>query len=71
MEELQLPDKTTPDLERFFKQLFGGAQGSLIVLSDVPTGDALKAGQWGTTGTDIYLVTPNGVKIRLHGTSWT
>jgi len=71
MEELQLPDKVTPDMERFYKQLFEGAQGSLIVLSAVPTGNTLLAGQWGTFGTDIYCVTPGGTKIKLAGTSWS
>ena len=71
MEELQLYDKATPDQERFFKQLFDQAQGTLIVLSAVPTGNALQAGQWGTFGTDIYCVTPAGVKIKLTGSSWS
>lgn len=71
MEELQLPDKTTPDMERFYKQLFDQAQGSLITLRAVPTGDALNPGQWGTFGTDIYCVTPAGVKIKLTGSSWS
>lgn len=72
MEELQLPDKTTPDMERFFKQLFGAAQGSLIELRSVPTGNALLPGQTGVYGTDIYIVTPgSGTKIKLTGSSWS
>ena len=71
MEELQMYDKASADQERFFKQLFDGAQGSIIDLSAVPTGNALQPGQIGSFGSDIYIYTPTGRKIKLSGSSWS
>ena len=71
MQELQVPDKTPIDVERFYKQLFDGAQGSIIELTAIPTGDALQAGQIGHYNNVIYLVTPGGTKLKSTWTTWS
>lgn len=71
MEQLQIPDKTPKDVERFYRQMFDSAQGVILDLDAVPTGDALQAGQIGRFGTDIYLVSNNGTKVKLSGSSWS
>jgi hypothetical protein len=70
MEKLQLPTGTTQDEERFYQQVFDNALGKIIDLDSVPTGDTLLAGQIGVNGTDVYLITPKGTKIKLSGSSW-
>lgn len=71
MEPLPIPKGTSTDLETFFRNIFAGAQGSLIELPSAPTGDALKPSQVGFFGTDIYFNTPSGTKIKLTGSSWS
>lgn len=71
MEPLPIPKGTSTDLETFFRNIFAGAQGSLITLPAVPTGNALQPGQAGVFGTDIYFNTPDGVKIKVTGSSWS
>ena len=72
MEQLQLPDKTTPDQERFYRQLLEGALGQIIELDAVPTGDALQAGEIGYHNGVVYAVTPDGGnKIKWSVTSWS
>jgi len=70
MEPLVIPKDTSIDMQTFMRQLFEGAQGSIIKLPAVPTGDELKAGQIGYFGTNIYIITPDGARIKLSGSAF-
>lgn len=71
MLEIPLPIDLKPDWVNLFKRIFDGAQGNIISLDGVPTGDMLKPNQIGYYGNDIYWCTSNGTKIKLSGSAWT
>lgn len=71
MESIPLPYPSSPDQSTFFNKIFEQAQGVMIALPSVPTGDMLQPNQMGFFGTDVYLVTSSGTKIKLTGSSWS
>jgi hypothetical protein len=70
MEPLIIPKDTSVDMQTFYRQLFSSAQGSIIKLPAVPTGDELQAGQMGYFGTTLYIITPDGARISIAGGSF-
>lgn len=71
MDDIQIPEGNKPDMVNFFKKLFSGADGQFIQLESAATGNVLKPGQKGYFGTDIYIHTQNGTKIKITGASWS
>jgi len=67
VEPLIIPKDTPVDTQTFYRQLFQGAQGAIIKLPAVPTGDELQAGQIGYFGTTLYIITPDGARISIAG----
>ncbi len=67
MEPLIIPKAADLDTQTFYRQLFSAAQGQIIKLKAVPTGDELNAGQIGYFGTNLYIITPDGARIKLTG----
>lgn len=67
MESLQIPKSADVDTQTLYRQIFSSAQGVIIKLPAVPTGDELNAGQIGYFGTTLYIITPDGARISIVG----